>query len=248
MLVTGGASGIGKAAAERFVKEGAQVIIFDNQEKKGKEVANELGAIFFHVDVADPTGVKDAIVKAVNKYDDKLDIAFINAGINGKVTTIEDMSFLDWRTTINVNLTSTFLCLKNVIPFMKENGGSVIITSSVNGSRDFSNIGMSAYATSKAGQIAFGKMAALELSKYKIRVNMVCPGAIDTNIGQSTKREDKKLKEVQIPVEYPEGSHPLAGGKGKPEQVADLVCFLASDLSSHITGTPIYIDGAETLL
>lgn len=130
---------------------------------------------------------------------------------------------------------------------MKENGGSIIITSSINGSRKFHSFGMSAYSSSKAGQVAFAKMAALELARYRIRVNVICPGAIETNIDENTF-QSPEVKEIQIPVKYPEGSQPLEHGPGKPEQVADLVLFLASEDSSHITGTEVYIDGAESLL
>ncbi len=107
---------------------------------------------------------------------------------------------------------------------------------------------MSAYSTSKIGQMGFGKMAALELAHYRIRVNIICPGAIDTNIGENTWKEKEKLKKVQIPIDYPEGNQPLEDRPGTPEQVADLVLFLASSQSSHITGSEIYIDGAQSLL
>jgi NAD(P)-dependent dehydrogenase (short-subunit alcohol dehydrogenase family) len=130
---------------------------------------------------------------------------------------------------------------------MKQQGGSIIITSSVNGTRMFSNTGASAYATSKAGQVAFAKMMALELAKHKIRVNVICPGAIETEIDDNTKHEN--LEAIQEPVEYPEGSIPLTDGNpGSSEQVADLVYFLASDASNHITGTEIWIDGGQSLL
>ncbi len=120
------------------------------------------------------------------------------------------------------------------------------MTSSINGNRTFSGIGMAAYSTSKE-QVAFMKMAALELAQYRIRVNAICPGAIETNIGQNTKAMPS-LEKVKIPVKYPEGSQPLEHKAGKPEQVAALIRFLASDESAHITGTEIYIDGAESLL
>lgn len=115
------------------------------------------------------------------------------------------------------------------------------------GNRNFSSVGMSAYSTSKAGQLAFAKMAALELAKFRIRVNAICPGAIQTNIGQTTVKTPQ-LSEVKIPVDYPQGRHPLGRGPGLPQQVADLVLFLSSQESSHITGSEIYIDGAESLL
>jgi NAD(P)-dependent dehydrogenase (short-subunit alcohol dehydrogenase family) len=96
--------------------------------------------------------------------------------------------------------------------------------------------------------MGFGKMAALELAQYHIRVNMICPGAIKTNINENTWKEKEKLKEVEIPINYPEGNQPLENGPGKPEQVADLVLFLASNQSTHMTGSEVYIDGAESLL
>ena len=124
---------------------------------------------------------------------------------------------------------------------------AVIITSSVNGTRNFSNSGATAYACSKAAQIAFTKMTALELAKDKIRVNTICPGAIETDIGENTDHRD--LEHVQEPVDFPEGKIPLNEGKpGSSEQVAQLALFLASDAASHISGTPIWIDGAESLL
>jgi NAD(P)-dependent dehydrogenase (short-subunit alcohol dehydrogenase family) len=131
---------------------------------------------------------------------------------------------------------------------MKEKGGSIIITSSINGNRTYKNFGMSAYSTSKIGQMGFGKMAALELAKYHIRVNIICPGAIETHIGENTWPENDKLDKITIPIKYPEGNQPLEHRSGKPEQVADLVLFLASNQSSHITGSEIFIDGAESLL
>ena len=160
---------------------------------------------------------------------------------------IEDLTPDEWDNTINTNLKGTFHTVKYAIPLLKKQGGSIVITSSVNGNRVFSNIGMSAYSTSKAGQMAFGKMAALELAKYKIRVNIICPGAINTNIGKNTDKRPE-LEKVKIPVEFPEGRHPLEDKPGQPEDVAKLVSFLSSDEASHITGTEVFIDGAESLL
>jgi len=141
----------------------------------------------------------------------------------------------------------TFLTVKYAIPHLKARGGSIIVTSSVNGTRIFSNTGASAYSSSKAGQVAFTKMAALELAKHRIRVNVICPGAITTNIEESTEKRD--IEREREPVEFPEGKIPLTDGKpGTARQVADLVLFLASDASSHITGTEVWIDGAESLL
>ncbi|MNW61207.1 D-beta-hydroxybutyrate dehydrogenase [compost metagenome] len=163
------------------------------------------------------------------------------------MTPIETMDIESWDQTMNINLRGTFATVKYAIPYLKENGGSILINSSINGNRVFSNIGFSAYSTTKAGQTAFMKMAALELAQYKIRVNAICPGAIRTNIDDNTYPSED-LKEVQITVEFPDGGEPLEKGPGRPDQVARLALFLASDDSDHITGTEIYCDGAESLL
>jgi NAD(P)-dependent dehydrogenase (short-subunit alcohol dehydrogenase family) len=144
-------------------------------------------------------------------------------------------------------VTGTFLTIQYAVPHLKKRGGAVVITSSVNGTRTFSNTGATAYSTSKAAQVAMGKMLALELADSRVRVNIICPGAITTNIEEST--EKRHLEEIQEPAEYPEGSIPLTDGSpGSAEQVAQLVLFLVSDASSHITGTEMWIDGGSSLL
>lgn len=250
-VITGAASGIGRAAAIKLASEGANIALVDLKENQADQVVSELQthqvqAKVYDTDVSDPMRVERAINEAAGDFG-QLDILFANAGINGKVTPIEDMTPEDWDHTLSTNLKSTFLTVKYAISHMKQAGGSIIITSSINGNRKFSNFGMSAYSTSKAGQSAFGKMAALELARYRIRVNVICPGAIQTNISQSTQKTPE-LQKIEIPVQYPQGSQPLEHGPGQPEQVAELVKFLASAESDHITGTTIYIDGAESLL
>ncbi len=251
-VVTGAGSGIGRAAALKLAEHGAKVCLVDLKPERLEHVEQELKrfgsqAIPVAADVANPVHMQAAIQGAVDRWG-RIDIVFANAGVNGVVTSIEAMEPEEWDQTLETNLKGTFLAVKYAIPHMKTNGGSIIITSSINGSRTFKNIGMSAYSASKAGQVAFGRMAALELSNYGIRVNTICPGAIETNIGQNTHKEKAELKEVEIPVKYPEGNQPLEHRAGQPKQVADLVLFLASDDSKHITGTEIYIDGAESLL
>ena len=139
------------------------------------------------------------------------------------------------------------MTVKHALPLLKVRGGSVVITASVNGTRIFSNTGATAYSCSKAAQVAFMQMTALELAKHRIRVNAICPGAISTDISESTTKRD--LDAVKEPTQYPEGEIPLTDGEpGSAEQVADLVLFLASDASNHISGTPVWIDGAQSLL
>ncbi|MEH7117485.1 SDR family NAD(P)-dependent oxidoreductase [Neobacillus vireti] len=251
-LVTGAGSGIGKAAALKLAQNGGKIALVDLHKENVEEVKNqieELGseALVLEANVSHPKEVEECYKRTVDQWG-RLDVVFANAGINGEVTPIEDMNPEDWDLTISNNLTSTFLTVKYAIPHLKSNGGSIIITSSINGNRVYKNFGMSAYSTTKIGQMGFGKMAALELANYRIRVNMICPGAIDTNINDNTWKQKENLKKIEIPVEYPEGNQPLEQKAGKPEQVADLVLFLASIQSSHITGSEIYIDGAESLL
>ncbi len=250
-VITGGGSGLGRATAFRLVSEGVKVCLLDihfddvNHVKKQIEDAGGI-AMAIKCDINSPQEIQEGMKAAVNEWE-SIDIIFANAGIAGELAPIETMKEEDWKRTINTNLTGTFLTVKFAIPYMKDNGGSIIITSSVSGSRIFSQAGYTAYSTSKAGQLAFMKMAALELAQYKIRVNAICPGAIETNIQESI-HQSADLKKIEIPVVFPEGDQPLDHKPGKSEHVADLVTFLASGLSSHITGTEIFIDGAESLL
>lgn len=250
-LITGAGSGIGEAAARLLAAHGARIAALGRSDDELKEVVAEIRqkggeAVSVVADIGDPTAMQAAVAQVERQWG-RLDIVFANAGVNGVWAPIEELAPDEWDNTIRINLTGTFLTIKYAAPLLKRQGGSVIVTASVNGTRIFSNTGATAYSTSKAGQVAMTKMLALELAPDKVRVNVICPGAIQTNIDQNTERRD--LEKVQIPVEFPESNQPLTGGNpGSAEQVAELVLFLASDASSHITGTEIWIDGAESLL
>lgn len=196
--------------------------------------------------VANPAQMESAVRALVERWG-RLDIAFANAGINGVWAPVEDLKPEEWDETLDINLKGTFLTVKYAVPFLKKQGGAIVITSSINGTRKFSSTGATAYSASKAGQVALAKMIALELAQFGIRVNVICPGSIQTEISESTEKRD--LEEIEVPAEYPEGTMPLTGGKpGSPEQVAELVLFLVSDRSSLISGTEVWIDGTESLL
>jgi NAD(P)-dependent dehydrogenase (short-subunit alcohol dehydrogenase family) len=250
-LVTGAGSGIGRASAVLLASQGAKVGLVGRSLEDLEEVAAEIRgqggeALPLEADVSKADQVERAIEALVAAHG-RLDIVFANAGVNGVWAPLEEIDPQEWQETLTINLMGTFLTVKFAAPHLKKRGGSVIVNSSINGTRVFSNTGATAYASSKAGQVAFAKMIALELAPHKVRVNVICPGAIQTDIDRSA--DYRNVEEVRIPVEFPEGSQPLTGGKpGRADQVAQLVLFLASDASDHITGTEIWIDGAESLL
>lgn len=249
-LVTGAGSGIGRSAAVLLAKEGARVAALGRHRAELDQAVGEIErdggeAMPVLADVSQADQVRQAVEQVVERWG-RLDIVFANAGVNGVWAPIEELEPDEWDRTLNINLKGTYLTVKYAAPYLKRQGGSVIVTASVNGTRIFSNTGATAYSCSKAGQVAFTKMLALELAEHKVRVNVICPGAIETEIDENTEQRD--LEHVRIPVEFPKGSQPLAGKPGTSDQVAQLVLFLASDASNHITGTPIWIDGAESLL
>ncbi|HEV2853484.1 MAG TPA: SDR family NAD(P)-dependent oxidoreductase [Thermoanaerobaculia bacterium] len=250
-LITGGGSGIGEAAAVLFAKEGAKVAILGRTREKLEETVRRIEeaggeALAIEGDVSKYPDMERVVSAVVERWG-RLDVLFANAGVNGVWAPIDELAPEEWEKTVAINLTGTFFSIKAAVPRMKERGGSIVVTSSVNGTRMFSNGGASAYATTKAGQVALTQMLAVELARHRIRVNVICPGAIETEIEESTEKRD--VEEAREPVEYPQGVIPLTDGKpGKAEQVARLVLFLASDESDHITGTPVWIDGGQSLL
>jgi NAD(P)-dependent dehydrogenase (short-subunit alcohol dehydrogenase family) len=251
-LVTGAGSGIGRASAKMFAQAGAKVGLVGRTESELREAAAEIekaaGAGTTFVAIADVSN-SDAIQKAIDDTAvrfGKLDIVMPNAGINGVWAPIEELTMEEWNKTIGINLTGTFATIKFAVPHLKRaGGGSIIVVASVNGTRIFSNTGATAYSTSKAGQVAMTKMLALELATAHIRVNVICPGAIDTEIDDNTQQRDVDKVKIKVDISRP---IPLTDKPGTSDQVAQLALFLASDMSSHITGTPVWIDGAQSLL
>jgi NAD(P)-dependent dehydrogenase (short-subunit alcohol dehydrogenase family) len=249
-LVTGGGSGIGEAACYALAEAGAAVAVVDLRADPAKAVAERIvgkggKALALTADVSDEEGISAAVAQAVGQFG-RLDVVFANAGINGMQTPIDEMTLDEWNATIGPNLTGTFLTVKHAIPYLRDaGGGSIIITASVNGNVLFSLPGYAAYSTSKAGAVAFMKMAALELARWEIRVNAILPGAIQTNIGERTYR--RNLDRVDYGFHRPEKWPPLRGAPAAASEVGDLVLFLASDASRYITGAELLIDAAASL-
>lgn len=245
-----GATGIARASAVELARRGYRVASMARTQEDIEETVSlveQAGSegLVVQGDVSQEEDIRAAYDQVIEKWG-RVDVVFANAGINGTWAPIEELSVKDWQKVIDINLTGTFMTVKFAVPHLKKNGGSIIVTSSVNGTRMFSNTGASAYASTKAAQVAFAQMMALELAPFKIRVNVICPGAIETNIEESTNRQH--LEKAQYPVEYPEGKIPLTHGEaGDAQEVANLVAFLASDESKLITGTPVWIDGAQSL-
>ena len=251
-LVTGAGSGIGKASAIKLAAAGATVVVMSRTAEEVEATAREIElkggkAQAKTADTSDD-GAMAALIAGIIHHHKRLDIVVANAGINGVWAPIESLKPDEWDKTMSVNLRGTYLTIHHAVPHLvAAGGGSIVVISSINGTRTFTTPGASAYSVTKAGQLALVQQLALELGDRRIRINAICPGAIDSEIDDNTEQRDKE--DTEVPVIFPEGDIPLTGGKsGASEGVADAVLFLASDASRHITGTPIWIDGGQSLL
>ena len=234
-VITGGAQGIGKATVIKFVDEGAKVAIWDLDEEKGNLLANELSkdetkVTFYKVNVADSEEVKSNMQKVISDFG-QVDILINNAGIT-KDATLKKMTYEQWQQVIDVNLTGVFNCTQAVSEHMVERGsGRIINASSVVGL--YGNFGQTNYVATKAGVIGMTKVWARELGRKGICVNAVAPGFIATEMVAAMPEKVIKIMEEKTPL----------GRLGKPEDIANAYCFLASDEASYINGTTLSVDG-----
>jgi len=240
-IITGGASGIGRATSILFSKEGAKVIVADISSEKGEEtveyIKNQGGeAIFIKTDVSKALEVEKMVKESVKAYG-KLNILVNNAGIHD-FGNVVSMSEEKWDKVMDVNLKGIFLCSKYSIPEMiKAGGGSIVNVSSMGGLGAFFN--ECAYCTSKAAVIALTKCMAIDFASYNIRVNCVCPGNTETQMVKGIFANSKEY-------EYAIQRTPL-GRFAKPEEIANAILYLASDESSYITGSTLVIDGGSSI-
>jgi 3-oxoacyl-[acyl-carrier protein] reductase len=245
-IITGGANGIGQAAVRRFVAEGAQVAFWDMDEEAGTALETELGkekASFQVVDVTDPDAV-EAAAQAWLKANGRVDILVNNAGIlrDAQLVKFQDgqvlsrMSLKSFDDVIGVNLRGAFICARAVAPAMiRQNSGRIINTSSIIGV--YGNFGQTNYAASKAGIIGMTHVWARELGRYNITVNAVAAGFIETEMVHQMPHKILEMMIQRTPLKR----------LGKPEEIANVFLFLASDEASFITGSVISVDGGTIL-
>ncbi|TFG11397.1 SDR family oxidoreductase [Candidatus Thorarchaeota archaeon] len=237
-IVTGSAQGIGRKIAEELALRGAKVALSDINEKVvqvAREIGREEEVMYVVADVSNEDHVEKMVSNVLERWG-HIDILVNNAGIY-PYKSLKEMTEADWDKVIDINLKGMFNCVKGVLPDMHEHGGSIINISSIAGT----TVGyaqLAHYSASKAGMSGFTRSAAVELAEDGIRVNAIAPGAVETPTVKETMDEETRQATIaSIPLKR----------LGKPEDIANLVAFLASEESSYITGQLIVIDGGMTI-
>jgi NAD(P)-dependent dehydrogenase (short-subunit alcohol dehydrogenase family) len=238
-LVTGGTSGIGRDTAVLFAQAGAKVVVAGRREAEGKETVDLIrtagsDGFFVKTDVSKGADVQSLVQKTVEKFG-RLDMAFNNAGIEGRWVPLTEQSEQEWDSVININLKGTWLCMKYEIPQMLKQGGAgaIVNMSSVAGLMGAAGAGV--YCASKHGVIGLTRTAALEYARSGIRVNAVCPAVIETPMADRAFADPEANKRILA-------LHPI-GRFGKPMEIAEAVLWLCSDKSTFMTGHYIVLDG-----
>lgn len=238
VIITGATSGIGEASAKAFAKEGANVILVGRNNERGTKIEKEIlasgsKAIFVQCDVSKEDDVQKLIDKVITKFGE-IDILFNNAGVTFPSMEIERMPFEDWKKTFDINVNGYFLVTKYAKPYLLKSKGIIVNNASIAGMHSYVTGRSYAYSASKAAVIQFTRQMAKNYAEEGIRVNSISPGIIETPIlnGRGVKEYGDR-----IPM------HRL----GTPEEVANVVLFLASDQASYITGVNVPIDGGVSI-
>ena len=239
VLITGAGRGLGRATAERFIERGAQVAVNVRTPERAGTLAHELGRNSHPApgDIRSAPAVRALVAGIVQRFS-RLDILVNNAAI-ASATRIEELSEDEWRATIDTNLTAAFFCIQSVVTAMKSQGyGRIINVSSLAG-RSVSTLGGAHYTASKAGMLGLTRAAAKELGAHGITVNAVCPGLFDTELTHANATQER--------LDAVSHNFPIAR-LGKPEEVAELICFLASESAGYITGASFDINGGSLMI
>jgi 3-oxoacyl-[acyl-carrier protein] reductase len=238
-IVTGAARGLGRAAAERLHERGASVAVNVRDDERAEEVAKAIGARAFGVagDITE-TGVPEEIVRRTKERFGRVDILVNNAAL-ATSTRLPNLEIDEWRLALEVNMTAPFLLIKAVFPLMKEQRYGRIVNVSSSAGRTVSTLGGAHYTASKAGLLGLTRAAAKELGHYGITVNAVCPGMIDTELTRENASDDLLQR---LAASYP------VPRLGTALEVADLICFAASEAAGYITGASLDINGGDLMM
>lgn len=248
-LVTGAGSGIGRAIALQFAAAGYHVGVLDRDGDSARKVSaliterRDAGAVALEADIRDASAMQRAVGSLEQRFG-RLDVVVANAGGNGYLGRLEEFELAQWDEVVSHNLQGLFLTARYTLPVLKRRQNtertSFLVIASIYGSRVFHLTGATPYICCKSAQVAFVKTLALEVASQGVRVNAICPGWTDTNIGEATQfLGDLRFQASTIPL--------TENCPASPSQVAELALFLASDAASHITGAEITIDGGESL-
>jgi meso-butanediol dehydrogenase/(S,S)-butanediol dehydrogenase/diacetyl reductase len=233
-IITGGASGIGRATAAEFIAEGAEVVIADIDEDRGTAVAEELGCEFVQTDVSEYDQVEELVESTVQEHG-RLDVMVNNAGI-GSETSIEEMELEEWHRVVEVDLSGVMHGMKAALPHLDESDGCIINTASIYGL--VGGKGAASYSAAKGGVVNLTQQVAIDYADEGIRVNSVCPGFVDTPMTEELLESERfySFLEANTPMDRP----------AQPEEIAPVIAFLASEKASYMTGANVPVDGGWT--